>query len=214
MIAVMDNDVLYKGACYGLLSEILESLNPESKRVGVLGTARFVVASRITRAKLAKDANSALEDLSQFLVSSMVLDPTDSEQRLAAEFEVAAQIRGLALDTGESQLCAIVLVRAIPLFVTGDKRAIEGIERLLDDEPRLLELGGKVRCLEQVILVVLARGNPEAIWASVCAELAVDKALTFAFGCSQSELRLDSVLEGLASYINAVRAVAPRVLAN
>src|SRR5260370_37732456 len=109
---------------------MLGSSKSEPKRVGVLGTARFVVASRIKRATRTRDPKSALEDLGQFLVNSIVLDPTDSEQQLAAEFEVAAQSRGLALDTGESQLCAIVLERAIPLLVTGDKRAIEGIERL------------------------------------------------------------------------------------
>jgi hypothetical protein len=35
-----------------------------------------------------------------------------------------------------------------PLLLTGDKRAIEAIEQLLDTESRLTALCGRIRCLE------------------------------------------------------------------
>jgi hypothetical protein len=214
VIAAVDNDVVYKCACYGLLAELVESLDANADSVGVLATARFVLARRIKRGTLARDSRTVLDQLAEFLARSNRLNPTDEEQRIAADLEYAAQIKGLDLDTGESQLCAIVLERSIPLLVTGDKRAIESLGVLLRYEPRIEGMCGKVKCLEQAILRVLGLRDPDLIWQAVCAEQTVDRALSFAFGCSRAALMLDDVIEGLNSYINSVRISAPRILAN
>lgn len=102
----------------------------------------------------------------------------------------------------------------IPVLLTGDKRAITAMERLLDTELRLHDLCGRVRCLEQAFLCVLDRKDSEALRSAVCTEPTVDKALTICFGCSSPTTQRETVLEGLASYIRALRTTAPRVLAN
>jgi hypothetical protein len=213
MKVVIDNDVLYKGACYGVLHDIAHAYNGIAGSVGVLGAARFVVAKKITKATLRRTDGLAIQQLSQFLSAAVHLEPTDGEQNLAADLESAAQQLGVNLDAGESQLCAIAIERAIQVLLTGDKRAITAMERLLDTVQRLHDLCGKVRCLEQAVLCVLDRKDLETLRASVCMEPAVDKTLTICFGCRSANVPRETVLEGLGSYIRALRSDATRVLA-
>jgi len=214
MNVVIDNDVLYKGACYGVLHDIAHAYNGTAGSVGVLGAARFVVTKKIHKANLARTDGLAIQELSRFLSTAIQLEPTDSEQNLAADLESAAQQLGVNLDAGESQLCAIAIGRVIPVLLTGDKRAITAIELLLDTVQRLHDLCGKVRCLEQAVLCVLDRKGVETLRAAICTEPTVDKALTICFGCSSSNTQRETVLEGLDSYIRALRSAATRVLAN
>src|SRR5208283_2145536 len=159
MNAVVDNDIVYKGVCYGILTDILQTHNGTGGAIGALGTARFVVSKKIKKVKLKRNESLVLEQLQRFLSSSVELSPTEDEQQLAAEFEFAAQQFGVNLDTGESQLCAVTITRLIPKLLTGDKRAITAMERLLDVHPAFQALRGKVGCLEQAILNLVARGQ-------------------------------------------------------
>jgi hypothetical protein len=213
VIAVVDNDIVCKCCCYQLLFEVIDSLEIQAEMVGVLGTARFVVAKRIKRSGLLKDPSGPISELDGFLAKASVVEPTDVEQFAAADLEFAAQVAGLPLDVGESQLCAITLERSIPLLLTGDKQAIESLEGLLPSVSGLAEICGKVKCLEQVILGLLNFRNPDTVWNAICNEQHVDKALTYALGCSRAALDLEEAIEGLVSYINAIRQAAPRVLA-
>ncbi len=214
MNVVIDNDVLYKGACYGVLHDIAYAYNGTAGSVGVLGAARFVVTKKIHRATLRRTDGLAIQELSQFLSAAVQLEPTDGEQNLAADLESAAQQLGVNLDAGESQLCAIAIERVIQVLLTGDNRAITAMERLLDTVQRLHDLCGKVRCLEQAVLCVLDRKDLETLRAAVCMEPAVDKTLTICFGCSSPNTQRETVLEGLDSYIRALRSAATRVLAS
>ena len=213
MNAVVDNDIIYKGVCYGILADILQTHNGASGAIGSLGTARFVVSKRIKKAKLERNENLVQEQLQRFLSNSVELSPTEDEQQLAAEFELAAQQLGVNLDTGESQLCAFTITRLIPKLLTGDKRAITAMERLLDVYPAFQAMRGKVGCLEQAILNLVARGQLALLRTAICSEPTVDKTLTICFGCSSPDAQPETVLEGLNSYINALRADASRVLA-
>jgi hypothetical protein len=213
MNAVVDNDIVHKGACYGILADILQPHNGAGGAIGALGTARFVVSKRIKKMRLQRNGSLAQEELRKFLSRCVELSPTEDEQHLAAEFEFAAQQLAVNLDTGESQLCAIVIVRVIPRLLTGDKRAITALERLHDGHPALQAIRGKVGCLEQAILDLVARGQLPLLRTAICSEPTVDKTLTICFGCSSAEAQPETVLEGLNSYINALRACASRVLA-
>jgi hypothetical protein len=213
MNAVVDNDILYKGACYGILADILQPHNGASGAIGALGTARFVVSKKIKKMTLKRDGSLALEELRRFLSRCVELSPTEDEQSLAAEFELAAQQLGVNLDTGESQLCAILIARLIPRLLTGDKRAIAALERLLDGHSALQAIRGRVGCLEQATLNLVARGHLALLRTAICSEPTVDKTLTICFGCNSPEVQPENVLEGLNSYIKALRADATRVLA-
>lgn len=213
MKALVDNDILFKGACYGLLNAFLASISVASDSFGVLGAARFVVSKKIIKKPPHKGIAAAHEHLAAFLGRAAVVEPTEDEQRMAAEFELAAQRAGLGFDAGESQLCSILICRSTPLLLTGDKRAIQAIEQLLDSESRLLALCRKIRCLEQLVLDIFsASPNPDTLRTAICSEVEVDKTLTICFSCHCEDRSGLDYVEGLKSYLTDLQRRATRVL--
>lgn len=206
--AAVDNDVLIKTAAYRLINDMLDA-----ESIGVLGAARYVVTGRLSRMELAGDRTAALKAVLEFIARATVLEPTEEELFVAAEIEATAQRRGLSLDAGESQLAAIIMRRDIPLFATGDKRAIRAFEALMDAVDALAELRGKLRCLEQIMLRYADAADPEPLAQAICAEPQVDKTLSICFRCFSPAPHGPALdRDGLASYINALRKDAPRVL--
>jgi hypothetical protein len=212
MRAAIDNDILFKGACYGLLNELVATACSDTDTFGTLGSARFVVAKKIEKNKLLRNGAAALTALTQFLNRSEALEPTEGEQNMAADLELAAQRLGISLDSGESQLCAMLVIRVLPLLLTGDKRAITAMENLIDADNRLTALCGKVRCLEQLVYDALIKGDQLALRGAICSEPEADKALAICFSCKSQSVVLGSIVEGLQSYVKALRAEATRVL--
>lgn len=213
MKAALDNDILSKGTCYGILPELLEGYGGVSKEVGVLGVARFVLKKAIERKSLARGSQTVAEELTRWISQFAELEPTLTEQKLAAEFEALAQQLSVNLDIGESQLCAMVIERTIPVLLTGDKRAIAAVEQLLDKHERLAAVSGLLRCLEQAILDILRPENCEILKNVICSEQEVDKALTICFGCASKALDHVQITEALNSYVRALRKEAGRALA-
>jgi hypothetical protein len=210
MRAIVDNDVLLKVACYGIVDAVLFAY--VGGAVGCLAVARFVLTGRLDRIGLRGSPAAAKERLMACLGRCDQLEPTAIEQQFAADLELTAQRAGLRLDTGESQLCAMAIQRRIPMLLTGDKRAIAAIERLADGENRLRSLDGSIHCLEQLIASALEESGMEVIRRAICTEPGVDKALAICFACSADAAQLESVLEGLDSYIRELRAYARRVM--
>jgi len=215
MDTLVDNDILYKAAAYCLLEELLGQYRSGTDKLGVLGAARFVVIKRLTRKPPRTTAIAdVLQQFQTFLESCAVVEPTEEELAVAADFELAAQRAAVALDTGESQLCAILIARFLRLLLTGDKRAIVAISRLISISDRLSYVVGRVCCFEQIFLRCLTAGTLVRLRSAVCSEQDVDKALTICFSCSSPTSSLTTVEEGLASYINDLRNKAPGILEN
>ena len=212
MKALVDNDILLKGACYGLLGELVTAI-PGDGKVGILGASKFVITHHLKRYTLNAAAGTAEARFLAFLTANEVVEPTAQEQEVAASLESSAQKLYLNLDAGESQLVAILISRVLPWFATGDKRAIIALERLFDADARLAAIVGKIICLEQLVKRMMTTGDPGMIRGAISAEPAVDKALNICFGCKSSGTDPTTILEGLDSYIAAVRADAKRVLA-
>jgi len=209
--ALVDNDVAIKGSCYDALAELVQQLGgPRS--AGVLGTARFVVRRQLERNPAIHNRAAASVRWAAFLTDASELEPTGSEVDLATTIEEAAANAGLALDGGESQLCAIAISRAVPLLLTGDKRAIEAAELLTAQVSQLSELSNRVGCLEQIIEWLVLILGAAAVRERVCAEPKIDKAISICFSCA-SVVEIPNVdPQGLRSYINSVRAAASTLL--
>lgn len=206
----VDNDVLLKALSYGLEGSFWPS--GEAQTIGVLGAARFVLADRLVRAKL-KRGHCHVE-LGMLLERAEILEPEEIEVSLAAVIEKRAAELGLELGGGESQLAAMVATRGVKTFETGDKRAIAGLEPLAAELDDLAPLHGRIRCLEQIAhrLAAVEQDFPH-IAKAICAEAQVDRSLSTCFSCySGVSVEQGSALEGLRSYIEAVREHAPSVL--
>ena len=206
----VDNDVLLKA----LRLDCIAILWPVLATIGVLGAARFVIRDRIRRGKLT-DADPSIEDRAATLFDAVCeLEPTSDELDLANGLEREAQRMALPLDAGESQLCAMVAVRGLALLTTGDKRAIESLEKMRGVAPWLDNLAGRIRCLEQLVAGAIADDAGFAeLGPRVCADAGADKTLSICFGClGGSSPSAPEVASCLASYINAVRESAPTLL--
>ncbi len=210
--AVVDNDALIKLACYRFLQELVTVFGG-SRSIGILGAARFVVKSHIRRNSSIRNQMAALACFETFLTEVDELEPTVEEIELATTIEDTATHASVALDFGESQLCAIVLLRIVPVLLTGDKRAITAAEALKSNIDQLTGLAGKMVCLEQLVLGITERAGHAATRAKICAEPDVDKTLTICFSCLLgAQVVRSSVVEGLMSYIGNLRLKAPTLL--
>jgi hypothetical protein len=212
--AVADNDVLIKGAAYGLLVDLIESVASTVEAAGTLGSARFVVTKRLERHTGIRDRPAALFTWQQFLARAEELEPTDDEIVLSTLIEETALRQNLPLDAGESQLCAIAIKRDLNWIVTGDKRAIAAGEVLLGEVAELIVLKQRLMCLEQAIARLVAKKSGVFARNAICAEPLVDRALSICFECASVKQGTQFYPAGLYSYIEYLRQLAPTMLAS
>lgn len=205
---LVDNDILIKGACYRVLDGIAALFGAED--VGVLGQARFVVASRLVRDHRIRDSDGAASHWEWFLDHVEELEPSEDEVTLAAQIEEVAARAGLQFDGGESLLTAVCILRRSTRLITGDKRAIESAEAMLPDVPALGHLEQRVLSLEQLLLLLSEELVQEQLRSKVCAEPSIDRAATACFACSSSG---PFHPDGLKSYIADLRERASTILA-
>ena len=83
MDAVVDNDIVFKLVCYGLIEELLLGAGESSRSIGVLGAARYVIEKQI-RKRVQTSTAIVFQRLEAFLEKVTVLEPTEDEQLLAA----------------------------------------------------------------------------------------------------------------------------------
>jgi hypothetical protein len=202
---LMDNDIILKTCCYGVVDEVLGCVSGKASTIHVLGMVRYVLGKAIANRKYISDREGAASRLSYLLGKVALIEPDDDELSLAAEFEQTAQSLGVELDGGESQLLAVLIRRSSALLLTGDKRAIRAIEPIFQSSDYRRQVERRVACLEQIMMAVVGRHGAETIHQRVCSEATVDKSLAACFSCSSGTCNLQSILDGLASYIRNLR---------
>jgi hypothetical protein len=206
-----DNDIILKSCCCDLSVEVLICLTCIGE-IGILGAAQYVVASRISRSTRIANKAVAQTNFEVFISSVQIIEPTDNELELAAEFESEAQKFNLSLDGGESILLAALLYRAPSLMLTGDKRAITAIEMLKARNASAAQIPQQIACLEQLFLSLLQSNDFKMLQERVCHEPATDVVLSNCFSCKSGKFSQQSIQDGLTSYVTALRLVALSVL--
>ena len=209
--ALIDNDVRYKTAMYGLLSHLVEARPFDVTVYGMLGAAKFMISKKLSKRPPARGSASALQEFADAIVDIAVVEPTPDELIMAGQLEYAAKQLNLELDGGESILCAVLLSRKTNYIFTGDKRAVRAIAGLMSADENL-QLAKKIVCLEQIFKHLIQGENAHAIRTAVCTEPKTDTALANVFSCFASEINPASWDDGLRSYINALNEAAPNTL--
>jgi len=204
---LFDNDIALKVACYSLTDETQAIVTDGETKLGMLGVGRFVLRDRLERPRNVADLPRARASLDRLLETVEFIEPNEDELALAAEFETEARVRDLELDSGESQLLAIVIRRNLHVLVTGDKRAITAMAVVA---AKLA--AGRVVCLEQLMMLIVKASGLDAVRPRVCGEPHVDRAITACFGCARSAVPPEDVAEGLTSYIGYLDRSAPGIL--
>jgi hypothetical protein len=208
---LLDNDIILKVCCFDFVAEVIECLQ-KGREVWVLGTARFVLNSRIKRSISIRNKDSAIKSLANLIAQTRTVEPDDSEVAFAAEFESRATANNLILDGGESLLLAVLLGRSAELMLTGDKRAISAIEAITPAITNQATPTGKLGSLEQLFLHLLSKIDVLQMHQKICREPSADLSLTNCFSCNSGQVSLDDAILGLMSYIRALRLQAPTVL--
>lgn len=211
---LMDNDVILKTSCYGLVDEVTALLGAAGRTIHALGVARYVLGRAITKRKNIADREGAAARLAGLLGRAQPVEPSAEEVALAAEFEAVAQSLEVELDGGESQLLAVLIMRSAAILLTGDKRAIRAIEPVVKESEHRERVAGRVVCLEQLAAALVGRHGAEVIRGRVCGEAAVDVSLAICFSCSAGGCEATSILEGLASYVRDLRRHVQYALAD
>lgn len=206
---LIDNDVVLKSCRYGIVSELVSCVERVAPPPTTLAVSRFVLVSRILRDQKVANRELAKAQLEVFFKYSTFVDPNDAEIQFAAELEQRASDTGLNLDTGESQLLAILIRRCAAALLTGDKRAILAMGQLIADEVCARQ---RIACYEQVIVAISEVLELEVLRKRICSDPLADKALAISFSCSAETFSEPSVADGLRSYIEDVRRTAQTLL--
>ena len=203
-MALLDNDVIYKCACFDCVGELAEMVGD---RVSPhrLSLAEFVLRRKISKSSRISDKIGAQSRLATCLEWATALEPTDEELSLAAEIEAAAQQLNISFDSGESQLLAVLVERQACRLYTGDKRAVEGLGPLAEHLAMSESIVNKIICFEQVLLILLRVLGAKELTSRVCRETEVDKAASICCGCASGGSDEAGITEGLNSYINHLR---------
>lgn len=210
--AAVDTDVLLKVAAYRLAKETVGVLAPLGGPA-TLGLTHLIAAKQMARKRSISNTAGAQAELTSLLGMMGSLEPEEAEIGLAAEFSSVAQTHGLPLDTGEAQLAAIVIMRRLPLLVTGDKRAISAMSELIASHPTREALVGRVACFEQVLVSIAGLIGPERLRERICSEPEIDGAMRLACSCGRDCWRPEQFSEACNSFVGDVRAKAGDLLA-
>lgn len=202
--SAIDNDILLKLSYFSLL-DAFSALLAENGGGGVLGAARYVVRSYIAKNSNVENPSDVVRTFEDFLVTVEEFEPTVAEVELAAELEKAAARHLVELDPGESQLCAILVSRALDVLLTGDKRAIAALATLGTTNATVAAINGRLACLEQLMIRVTEDLGADSVRLAVCGAKFADRAMSICFSCSSPEVDTASIPEALASYVGSVR---------
>lgn len=203
-MALLDNDVIYKCACFDCVDELTEVLG-DGVLPHRLSLAEFVLRRKISKSSRIGDKAGAQSRLATCLERATALEPTDEELALAADIEAAAQQLNVSFDSGESQLLAVLVERQARGLYTGDKRAVEGLGPLAMHMEMSESIVNKIICFEQVMLILLRVLGAKELASRVCREAEVDKAASICCGCASGGSDEAGITEGLTSYINHLR---------
>jgi hypothetical protein len=210
--ALIDNDVILKSVQFRIIDEILALPLTKDHAYGILGQAKFVLSKLLKKRPPSRGAESALADLESALAEFHTLEPTKDELELAAALEFEAQQLDLPFHTGESQLCAILLLRGLHHLLTGDKKAIGSAEQLLLKKKISDAIRQKLVSFEQLMLLLLQQKKIEEVRILVCMEKEADRTISSCFSCSSPEVPASACHEGLLSYLKSLKAEAENVL--
>lgn len=209
MTALVDADIVIKLARLVLMRHTLDLLPAWADTPAILGATRFVARSRVERQASQTSRVVALASLNVFLRRALVVEPTRNELILAGRLEDEAQALDVALDTGESQLVAILCTRGARWMFTGDKRAMAALETLSQTIDELSALTGRVVAFEQLILDLSGIVGLAAVDSHVRNDPATDGAIRIVFRPGRAS---GEMVEALNSYIRDLRRSCPTVL--
>ena len=203
MLCLADTDIVLKLAACDLLQDALVCMNATLDDVRVLTSARHMLRKAKPGAFMSIGAHG-LARAREFVERATPLPSVSN-----ADTILLGSVHGI--DPGEAALFAVT--RDLPAFVltTGDKRSL----RALADAPACAHIAarmaGRVVCLEQVLLRLVAARGYAVVRAHATPVLDCDQVLKGAFGLGSDTVEAHTV-EYLLHHLRLLRAGTGRLL--
>ena len=199
MLVFIDNDVVIKLAEYELLLCIQEIISNSGHNIQTLETLPYVAGMfNQDRVKHIPSNVKALEQIKTFLESTGIASIT-----LPSTFQLIASINDPHLDEGELTLLGCALESDTSAFCSGDKRAIQAANKLV--ELKILSLENCIIIiLEHTFKILLKAHNTEEVIRKVLGNPNVDKAIAICFRGATLDT-VDNVFAALESYIGDLK---------
>lgn len=207
----VDTDVILKVAGYAVGEEAVAVLG-RTAPPAALGLTHLISPKQLAKRRGVVDREAALAALRALLGLLGSLEPSDDEVELAAELAAQAQAEDLPLNTGEAQLTAIAIKRALPLLVSGDKRALAALAALFPPGEKRAALQGRMMCFEQLVAALAGEIGEEAIRERICREPDMDTTMRLACSCGREAWTPEQLYEACDSYIEGIRRLAGDLL--
>lgn len=197
MVALADNDILFKLAALELLDQLPEMLDVAPSSIHVLDSVPYVARK-----------NQSIEDRFGEAAVDRTLEFVDSLPKLGAESVPDWPLDQLndyeAIDVGEAILFAAATQYDPVCVVTGDKRSLRALcESDCDDI--IGEVSGCVVCFEELILRSIVLVEYEVVRERVIAAPNVDKVLNdiaFRNGADTSKEKAKTALQSYRDGLN------------
>lgn len=201
----IDTDVLLKAAAYRLGADLVQVLVPKGPPAA-LGLTHLIAAKQLQRKrKKLHNLDGAHAELEALLATCQQLEPDETEIALAAALADLALDQDLPLDPGEAQIAAIVANRSLPLMLTGDKRALAALAKLMAASPGRDQFVARLACFEQAVASIAAQIGEMELRSRVCAEPEMDGGMRLACSCDLPVWDPAQLGEACDSFIGAVR---------
>jgi len=206
LVTLWDTDILLKLSAMDLVQETTQLLQVSEHDIYILPSAPHYLLKAGKRLidRYGRNAVERAQKLvRQLKVANFPLD--ESELDL---------LRGVSdIDTGEALLYASTQTLHAFWLLTGDKRSLTALAKAPDCQVIVARLGGKVICLEQIIVHILRSHPFETVLNKIVPARECDTVVKVAFG-SGNQTDLSRAIETLDAYISELRAVTGNLLRN
>lgn len=199
MLLFVDNDVAIKLAEYELLLCLQEIISNSGHHIQTLESLPYVAG--IFNPNRKKNSLSNVKSLEQ--IKAFLATTGTASIALASTFQLIASINDPNLDEGELTLLGCALESDNSGFCSGDKRAVQAANKLVESKTLPLE-NCIIIILEHTLKVILKARNTEEVLSKVLGHPDVDKAIAICFRGATPDT-IENVFAALESYIGDLK---------
>ncbi|MDI9409177.1 MAG: hypothetical protein QM523_08035 [Candidatus Pacebacteria bacterium] len=190
IIALFDNDLVYKLAYFGLWDEVLSVLNIKTVYcLNAVGQNQFKTSIKRINAKLTKENKPLLSAEEELRFTNNLSRIVQSIKRIPAEwFNPVLSQKHMSpnIDSGEAELLAILLSRSeIHLLITGDHRFVRAFRTLFPDQYAQLQQARRIRIFEEVLLILMESYGYDWLYTRLVAARFADGTVHLALGVAK-----------------------------
>lgn len=199
MLLFVDNDVAIKLAEYELLLCLQEIISKSGHYIQTLDSLPYVAGIfNPNRKRNSLSNGKSLEQIKTFLSTTGT-----ASIELASTFQLIASINDPNLDEGELTLLGCALESDNSGFCSGDKRAVQAANKLVQSKTLPLE-NCIIIILEHTLKILLQAHNTEEVLRKVLSNPNVDKAIGICFRGATPDT-IENVFAALESYISDLK---------